>query len=233
MPRDGRVREKRDCIGLRCDAGLCRTAHPAEGNPVSIVFCAECNHVVSCYASGCRHCGAPISKAKPRPEEPPARKSPFGAVVVTVATIGAGVAFFGDPGKGKPGTSFPSPRQLFIPEMGGLADERLLIPGCRHDWRTCSDNDDWIRNADLNGPRGACLAAVAGTGAAYRDTALDHSWNGQRFARHIPGTSIRRGYVVLVDDAGLIRDTSGVWFRTSLHCAFDVGSGRVLRVGSP
>ena len=198
-----------------------------------VVFCAECNHVVSCYASGCRHCGAPISKAKPKPEEPPARTNSFGRVVIGIGVTGAALAMLVNFSKGKPTANLLSPGQLFVPQTGGPIDRTIPIPGCRHDWRACFDNDDWIRNADLSGPQRACLAAVAGTAARYRDTALDNPWNGQRFTSYIPGTSIRHGYVVFVDRAGLIRDASGVWFRTPLHCNFNVGSGQVSWVKAP
>ncbi len=197
---------------------------------MAVVFCAECNHVVSKSAAGCTWCGAPISKANPkRAETPVAGVGPLAKAVAGVSVAGIVVTLLFSPGKGKGIDDIMRRGPSLVPQAEGLVTERMYFEGCRYDWRACLDNRDWARNADRTAPRAACLT-LATSAEGDGQIVVDRAHGGRRFDDYLPGASIRRGYIVLVDPAGLVRHASGGWVRASLHCTYDFGSSRAHSV---
>ena len=204
---------------------------------MAAVPCAECNHLVAPSASGCGRCGAPIWVAipPPPPEEPPPATNGtliVGSAIALSAIVG--LFAFALPGKGgKLAPSYPSwSGPLRVPEFPNPVGETLSIPPCGYDWRACADNRDWIETGHWAGAREACLALAMGA-TRYGRIALDGSRSRPRFDIYVSGASVRQGYIVFVDDGGLILDGSGGWVRTPLHCTFDLVAWEARTLAPP
>lgn len=207
---------------------------------MAAVPCAECDWPVSPSAAQCGNCRAPIRVANPSPPEPPppapSRTLVVAVFAVPLALVGTG-AFLSS---GKSGgitrtvmrTDLGWPAVSPVPDTHGLVGETIRITACRDDWRACADNRDWARNGDRAGPQGACLA-LAEEASRLGYFARDRSRNAPGFDSYLPGTSIREGYIVLVNRDGLSRGIAGDWVRTPLHCTFDFGAWKVRSLALP